>query len=402
MAIDFKSPEAIATEYLLHLKALKPTINDKQTDTDWFIKSQVIGGVGSGIYADVRKISNDTFPQSARREAIENHLFTYFNGGFRPSAKASGMALFVGPAGATGGFAAAGSLTMTYVPNGSTYVNLADINILAASGATGTIQSVGTGQLQNLLEGALLTISSPPTNVDPTVTVYGGPISDGKDVETTQEAAARVLARVREPIRGGTELDYEQWAIEADPSVVAANILRYPQGFGSVGVIIKAGTTDIDGALNRGEPIVSLPSDLLVDTVTAYLETKRPVADFVVVLRPTEEPIDVTAHVKYLSGNGSTIIGGQTLTQRELVIREIKRGIYKTPPGGHQFGASGFVVKSEIEDFIDAALNSSDLFPGTIPILLDRLVDDLSASGANRMILKNQIPVPGNVTVVEL
>ncbi len=402
MAIDFKSPEAIATEYLLHLKALKPSVNDKQTDNDWFIKSQCLGGIVSGAYADIRKISDDAFPQSARREAVEKHLFLYLNDGFKQPTEGNGIGLFVGPSGATGGFASAGTLTMAYVPNGNTYVNLDDISILAASGATGNIRSVGTGQVQNLLEGALLNISSPPVNIDPSVEVFDGPIADGRDVETTQEAVARVLARVRESIRGGTEIDYRQWAIEADDSVVDANVLRYPQGFGSVGVIITAGTTDIDGALDRGEPIVLVPSDALVELVAAYLETKRPLTDYVIVYKPYEELIDVTVRVRFVQGDGDTILSGQTLTQRELVQREVSRAIYKTPPGGRQFGASGYVVKSEIDEVIDLGLSASPHTEGILSVLLDRQTDDLAATGANRLLLKNQIPVPGVINVIEL
>ena len=399
MAIDFKSPEQIADEYLLHLKALRPDIDDKLTDSDWWVKSRVIGGVVSGIYSDIRKVADDAFPQSARREAVGRMLDTYLNDTFKDPTKSNGEALFTG---ATGSFAAAGSVQMVYVPNGNTYVNTEDITLVEASGAVAAIQSIGTGQIQNLLEGASLKLSAPPGGFDNAATVYGADLADGADLETTEEAAARVLARIRESVRGGTSEDYRQWALEADDAVRSANILRYPQGFGSVGIIISAGTTDIDTALDNGQPIVLVPSQALVDIVQAYIDTKRPLTDYAIVYKPNETLVDVTVQVRFLQGNKDTILAGQTLTQGELVEREIKRAVYKTPAGGRRLGASGYVVKSDLDEVLDIGLSGAPNSEGTVPILADRYVQDLTASGYNRLVLDNEIAVPGVVTVVEL
>lgn len=403
MTIEFKSAEQVADEYLLHLKSLKPNLNTNQTDSDWYIKGQVTGSVVSGVYSDLRRIADDAFAQTARREAVRRHLEMWLNEtDFRQPTNSNGQALIKGPNGATGGFAAAGTLSLVYQPNGNTYVNTADVTVLAATGTPVAITSIGTGQIQNLLQNAPLTISSPPTNIDSSSSVYGAPLADGKDVETTEEASARVLARVRESIRGGTSEDYRQWAIESDPAVVSANILRYPQGFGSVGIIISAGTTDIDAALNAGLPIVLIPSLQLIQKVQAYIDSKRPLTDYAIVYSPVQTMINVTVKVKYAQGTGTTIVGNNTLTQAQLVEREIKRAIYKTPAGGRQIGASGYVVASEIEEVMDLGLSTSPYTVGTYPILMDRQVQDLSASGANRMILNNEIAVPGVITIVEL
>lgn len=400
MAIDFKTPEQIANEYLLHLKSLKPEVNTAQTDSDWFIKSRVYGGVVAGVYADIRKISDDAFPQSARREALERHLETYFDEGFKQPTKAVGPVL-VQPTSATGPSAAVGELTFVYGPNGNLYTNTEAVTITQPTGNVVNVQSVNTGQIQNLLAGTPLTVQSPPAGFSSSAQVFGDPLSDGSDVETNEEAAARILARIREPIRGGTASDYEQWALESNDAVVSANILRYPQGFGSVGVIVAAGTTNIDEALDNGDPIVLVPSDQLLDTVAAYIEERRPLTDYVIVYKPVEVPIDVDIKVSYAQGNGSTILTGQTLTQAELIEREIKRAIYKTPAGGRQIGASGYVLASEIEEVVDLALSASPHAIGTIQMLRDRQVQDLTASGANRLILNNEIAVPGTITVQE-
>lgn len=402
MAIEFKSPTQVADEYLLHLKSLKPEINTEQTDSDWWIKSQVLGGVISGAYSDQRAVANDAFPQSARREAVEKHLETYFDSGFTQPTKSNGFALFKSTDGSTGQTAAAGTLELVYNPNGNTYTNTEDILIDSPTGSPFLIQSIGTGQDQNLLEGTELTISSVPTGFNSIATVFDGPLADGRDVETTQEAAERVLLRIREPIRGGTKIDYEQWALEADDAVTSVNILRYPQGFGSVGVIVAAGTTNIDEAIDNGDPIVLIPSSVLLETVYNYIETQRPLTDYVIVYSPVETLVDVTVNVRYSQGDGTTILDGQTLTQEELVIREVKRAIYKTPAGGRRIGASGFVLASEIEETIDVKLSNTTIVTGEIPMLSDRQVEDLTSSGVNRTILVNEIAIPGNITVVEL
>lgn len=396
MAIDYKTPDQIAEEYLTHLKGLKPDVNTAQQDSDWWIRSRVVGGVVSGVYADQRLIANDAFPQRARHDALAKWLELYLNDTFRAATQAQGNALVTG---ATGSSVPIGTQFL-YEPNGNTYQASSGIDFEAATAVLVPIISVGTGQSQNLFSGAPLTISSPPAGVDAAASASGN-ISDGRDAESDSEAAARILARIRTPIAGGTQSDYEQWAVEADPSVVAANILRFPFGFGTVGVVVAAGTTDIDTALDNGEPIVLIPSDALIETVQEYLETKRPVTDCVTVFAPSGVDIDVTVKVRLKSGELDTVPAGQTLTQRELVEREVKRAIYKTPPGGRQLGGSGFVVASEIEEVIDIGLSASPYTLGEQELLLDRQVQDLSATGVNRMIAATEIALPGTITIEE-
>lgn len=397
MAIDLKTPDDIADEYLTHLKGLKPSVNTAQTDSDWYIRSKVVGGLISGVYADQRLLASDAFPQSARREALERHLETYFNEGFSEATAAVGNVKVTG----TLGSVVPENTEFLYEPNSNVYLSTSAVTLSAASGVV-PVQSVNKGQDQNLLEGAELTLSSPPAGIDSTAVVYGGNLSDGTNDESEDEAAARILARIRTPLAGGKVTDYQQWATDADPSVVSANVVRFPFGLGTVGVYITAGTSDIDTALDNGEPIVLNPSDALINKVQEYIETQNPVTDCVYVSGPNLLPVDVTVRVRLVVGDLSTIPSGQTLTQEELIQREVKRALYKTPIGGRKFGTSGFVVASEIEEVIDLALSSSPYTIGTQQLLSDRQVDDLSATGANLMILGNQQPVPGTITIIEI
>lgn len=399
MAVDYKTPEEVAAQYLLHLKTLKPEINTDQTDSDWWVRSRVVGGVVAGIYADQTKIANDAFPQSARREALERHLNTYFDEGFTPATQSVGTVRMTG---ATGSSVAAG-VQLIYDPNGNVYTVDSAVAFGTATSVEASVTSVNAGQDQNLLEGAELSIPAAPAGVDPTATVFAGNLSDGRDIETNEQASARILAQIRTPLAGGKVSDYVRFALDADNSVVSANVIRFPFGFGTVGVVITAGTTDIDTALDNGDPVVLIPSAALVATVQEYIESVNPITDCATVLAAASVPVNVTVSVRYQTGDNDTILSGQTLTQEELVVREVKRAIYKTPPGGRQLGGSGFIVCSEIEEVIDLNLSATPYTEGNkAQILLDRQVEDLSATGANLLILGTQIGVPGTITVVEL
>lgn len=398
MSIDYKTPDDISADYLLILKTLKPEVDVASQDNDWWIRSKVVGGVVAGVYADQKKIANDAFPQSARREAVEKTLNMYFNDGFRESTPSVGNAKVTG---ATGSFMPAGT-EFIYEPNGNTYQATEDLTLTAVSGVV-AVQSVGNGQIQNLFESTALKLSSPPSGFDPDAEVYGGDLADGRDDETVAQAVERILLQVRTPLAGGKISDYEQFALAADPSVVTANIIKYPFGLGTVGVVITSGTTDIDAAIDNDIPVVRMPSDALIETVQEYVETVNPVTDCATVLQPVEVEIPVTVYVKYKTGDGDTILSDQTVSQETLVLREVKRAIYKTPVGGRKFGASGYVVASEIEEVIDFNIGAEPYQVGAkAQIILDRKVDDLTATGFNRLLLGHEIPIPGTITVVEL
>lgn len=397
----YKTPDQVADQYLEHLKSLKPEINTSQTDSDWWIRSRVTGGVVAGIYADQTRISNDPFPQSARREGLAKSLQTYFGGTFREATVSIGNVLVTGASGST----IVVGQQFEYKPNGNLYVATETTSFLTAASASVPVQSVATGQNQNLLEGAPLSLPSPPAGVDTIAYVYGAPLSDGRNVESDPEAAARILNQIRSPLAGGKVSDYQQFALNADPSVTSATVTRYPFGLGTVGVVITAGTTDIDAALDNGDPIILIPSDDLVDRVQTYIEEQNPVTDCAYVLKPASVGIDVTVSVRYAQGDGTTINSGQTLSQEDLVKREVQRAIYKTPPGGRKFSgnATGYVVASEIEEVIDLNLSASPYTIGEYAqIVTDRQIADLTVSGANRSLLGTQVAFPGTINVVTL
>lgn len=400
MALNFPTPDEVADEYLENLKVLKPDVDISLEDSDWWIRSRVVGGVMSGVYQDQENISNDAFPQSARHAALLKHLQILFvapNNDFKPATSSVGKTSVSGTPFAT---APAGT-QMTYVPNGNVYQTTASVTLDGTGNAIVAVTSVGTGQNQNLLEGASLQIASPPSGFNSAATVVGGPLADGRNGETDQEAAARIEQRYQNPPAGGTVGDYKSYALGADPSVVDASVIRYIFGLGTVGVIVTAGTTDIDTAVTNGDPVVRVPDQSLLDKVQLALESQAPLTDCPFAIAPVEVAIDVTVMARYTTGNGATIPIGQTLSQDQLVVREISRAIYKVPPGGRKIGGTGFVLASELEEVLDNNLGNTPYVQGNFTqILQDRQVENLSASGPNRYILGRELAKPGTITIV--
>lgn len=397
MALDFKTPSDVAQEYLDYLKATKPEVNIDQTDQDWWVRAQGNGGIVSGSYSDQRLIANDAFPQKARHDALGRFLDLYFQGTFKEATAASGFAVFTGDG--------TGEVTLglqgVYQPNNNAYQATDTVPFNGATAILVPVASVDTGQDQNLLSGAILFISSPPAGVNSNASASGD-IASGRDSESDPEAAARILDRIRFPPAGGTANDYRGWAINSDDAVVDASVIRFYRGLGTVGVVITAGTTDIDKAINEGSPVILIPSQALVNIVQDYIDERKPLTDCATVVTPASVGVDVNVKVRFASGDINTILAGQTLTQGQLVVREVKRAIYKTPPGGRRFGTSGYVVCSEIEEVIDIGLSASPYTTGDLEILVDRQVDDLSATGPNLLIATTQIAIPGMINVEEM
>ncbi len=401
MAIDYKLPSEIADDYLTELKGLKPDVNTSQTASDWWIRSRVVGGLFSGIYADQRLIANDAFPQRAREEAVLRGIDLYTASGYIPATEAQGYASVTGDPETV-----VPVLTQfVYTPNGNVYQSSEIITLDAATGGQVTglvpIVSVAAGQDQNLLPYAPLTISSPPPGLSNTADAASGGIADGRNQETLDQARARLLKRIRTPLSVGRVSDYEQQTQIASNSVTSVSVERYPFGLGTVGIYISSGTTDIDEAIDNNQPIVVIPSDELVAEVQAYLEENGLLTDCISVFKCVPIEIDVEVKVSYSTGDSDTIISGQEISQGELVEREVMRALYKTPIGGQPIGASGYVLCSYIEDTIELKLMNTELIQGSIPILLDLQVEPLSLTGYNRSLAKSERPIPGTITVSE-
>ena len=115
-----------------------------------------------------------------------------------------------------------------------TYVTDEDVTI-AAGVATVAFTAVVAGADGN--DDALITLTfvSPIAGVSTSLTVDADGIYDGTDEESDEELRARVLLRKRQPPHGGTDFDYEVWALEVSGVTRAWSSPLY-MGIGTIGV----------------------------------------------------------------------------------------------------------------------------------------------------------------------
>ena len=397
--MPIKTPSQVAQEFLTQLGTLKPGLDTSLTDSDWYVKGQAIGGAMAGIYSDQVLLANDPFPSAARLSALLLHLQTYFtapNNALIPPQQASGYMSVTG----TIGTVISTAVQAQYTPNGNIYQCVSGFT-MGATAALVQMQSVGTGQVQNIISGAPLLITNPPAGLQ-SAAVASGNFFLGRDQETPAEAAARILAFIQTPPDGGTSADYVRWAEEASPIVTSATVLRFPFGFGTVGVVITAGTTNIDAAIDAGEPVTLIPTQDLINTVQSYIGQNNPLTDCCQVFGPTLQnvPISVTAwFANGLSSLSPDPMGSQ-FTCGQLVANSIMKAVYGTPPGGRLIEGVGYLVKSDIEESIDSNLSNGPNETGSNPILNDRYVANLAASGPNLTLPGLVIAVPV-ITVVD-
>lgn len=397
MAITIKTPQEIADEFLRNLKALKPNINTDQTDSDWYVKSKVIGGVVSGVYADLNRVSNDAFPQSARQEAVDQHLQVWTGAGLRSASFATGFIAVTGTPGTT----VNASTQFIHVPTQNVYNSTEEVTLIGATGEI-PVTSVVTGQAQNLLANAPFTVVSPPSGLNANALALSPGLADGADAETTEEGATRVLAIIRAQRRGATESDYIAWAIAADSRVNSAKINRFPYGLGTVGIVITSGTSDIDTAIDNDQAVNIQPSADLISTVTEYIDAVNPLTDTAIVISPSLVTLTVAVNIIFASGDKNTLIAEAGVTQGRLVEREIERAIYKNAIGGSIIDNSGYgyMLASAIEEQIDINLSLAN--GNKYQIVADRQVTDVGGSYPRYQLTETQKAVPGTITITEV
>jgi uncharacterized phage protein gp47/JayE len=225
-------------------------------------------------------------PDTAEQEWLDRHANIWLvnadgSTGRKTATLADGSATMTGVGGAVvpeGQQLIAGSVGMT----GVTYETTEEITIDADTPTPVTIRALDPGTIGNQLAGSSLALINGPPNVDAEATVVE--LINGTDTETDDELRARVLRRIRQPPMGGAAYDYEAWAL-AVPGVTRAWAVGNQQGIGTATVRFMMDDLRAD---NDGFP---LPDD--VDTVAAYVNSKRPVTvKECYVLAPLKQPID--------------------------------------------------------------------------------------------------------------
>lgn len=141
--------------------------------------------------------------------------------------------------------------------------------------------SVSTGTAANLPAGSVLTWTSPPVGLLPSVTLTSG-LTGAKDRESDSDLVARLLRRIQQPPRGGTAADYRTWGEEAsDPNGAPLGMIRcygFPlrSGLGSFDLVCTYGGS----GLGRKPPATEIVK------AQTYLNRVRPVTATVNCMAP--------------------------------------------------------------------------------------------------------------------
>lgn len=404
----FPTPQQIETQYFQILKALKPSLNTNDANSDFVIRGKAFAGLVSGTYGDQEKVDNDTYTSSARPEAL---LLKGQDLGILPQPATAAECPQVEITGTNGTVVSPGSLTFLYPSTGVLYSNVTGGTI--ASGILDLqVQAEITGQIGNIKSPDTLQVVSPPNGVDATATLEED-MADGSDVETTDSYRARILQREQQPPAGGNSFDYPNFAFAANTSVRSAFINRFGRGLGTVDVYITTGTTDIDTAVTQGLSIIRIPSSIVIGEVQDYYNAYAPLTDCPGVFAPTEVDVDATVNVDLAAGLTLSSIPSDpinnplNLTVEQLIEREIGRVMYKLPVGGRIIPGSddGYVTADDIETGLDVWLSAvkdpvTGLYIGKIPVLANRQCQKLDDPNYDKVLGENQLAAPGTLSVI--
>jgi uncharacterized phage protein gp47/JayE len=227
----------------------------------------------------------------------------------------------------------------------------------------GPIRAIDPGSGGNLDPGTSLTVIDVPGVNEALVIQLDG----GTEQETDDDLRVRVLQRIRQPPMGGADHDYIRWAL-AVPGVTRAWVKPLEMGIGTVTVRVLF---DVLRADDDGWP---RQEDL--DSVSAYLDTVRPVAvkDFWV-LAPIKQFIDV--HIRKLSPDNP-----ETRDEIETSLLEMLTEL--ASPGQTIFAVwkaqaimnSPNVVSFDMDDWDDDVMQS----PGHMAVLGDIVYDGIGLS----------------------
>ncbi|MBI5919025.1 MAG: baseplate J/gp47 family protein [Nitrosomonadales bacterium] len=161
---------------------------------------------------------------------------------------------------------------------------------LVAGNTSVSIRCQTKGIAGNLVSGQTLTLIDPVAGVNSTLTVGNLGVGGGEAEELLNTWRARVADEWRTMVssggRSGKPADYRFWAKSAHPSVTGAIVQPHALGAGSVLV-----RPVCNGLLNR------LPTQTVLDAVSAYLATIAPAVSDYRVAAPVVSPVTLTMHL---------------------------------------------------------------------------------------------------------
>lgn len=247
------------------------------------ILARAEAGAVHSLYGYLDFIARQAIPDTAEDEYLLRWAAIWLPQGRKPATFAVGPSAVV-VTGSTGRAMPAGTVLVR--ADGIQYVTQQDTLLTASTGLVSVIAETA-GALGNTEPGQSLQLLVPVPGFQSTAQVVAPGISGGVDVESLEALRARLIRRIQQPPQGGSQADYETWALEV-PGVTRAWAYPNKPELGSVTVIV----------VNDDAPTAPVPSAETVEAARSYIEQRRPVTANVFVAAPTVLVQDIDASLQ--------------------------------------------------------------------------------------------------------
>lgn len=241
--------------------------------SDSEVLARVLAAASYGRYAHQTYIAEQILPDTADEETLRRMARARLKRDQLPAVAATGTASFTGAASAV---LDAGTLLQR--DDGQRFRVSLSVTLTGPAGVV-SLEAVDAGQLGNTPAGSILRSVSPVLGVADTFTVLAPGLAGGTEQESLEALRARVLRSYKVVAHGGSQSDYETWALEV-PGVTRAWVRRHWMGPGTVAVFIV-----------RDGDVSPIPGPEALALAQAYIDGERPVTAEVAVLAPVEKPI---------------------------------------------------------------------------------------------------------------
>lgn len=358
----FKTQQQVTQDYITNIKAINTNANPEAIGTDWFVKSNIQGGVISGIYQDNYNTQQAVFIQNAYGSTLDYYL----------ASKQLTPRLAATPATGYAAIPEAPDSTIT-IPSG-TQLTLGSSVYLTTATVTATpldysmlvpIESQTTGSGTALANGTQINFSTSFDNISYLVI---DSMNDGAPVESDSEVKYRILTVEATPKTGGNLPDYQNWAISqrniTNSFYQEANIL----GLNQLALYFMSGGGDVDTILASIPPgdysrTTTQPD---IDNAGLYIDSVRPLFDNLVyntvytyIVNDVDD-FNITDLVLTTDVTLATILPGFTITVEDLIKRELRRAVLSTALGGVAIGSNFYMILDGIQNQIYQSLNVID------------------------------------------
>ena len=242
------------------------------------IVARMSAGTEHGLYGYLDWLARQLMPDTAEEEHLERWASIW-----GVSRKAAGHAWGgVSITGTPGAVLPEGTICLR--SDAARYAVVSDATVGDDGTGTAFVSAVDAGTEGNAPVGTVLVLASPVSGLDSQAQAADG-LTGGADEETDESLKSRLLATIQRTPMGGTQADYEQWALEV-PGVTRAFVTQ-EMGRGTVTVRFMMDGTYPDG----------VPKDGDRQAVAAHIETVRPVTADVYVVLPVADPLNLRLRI---------------------------------------------------------------------------------------------------------